>query len=85
MILLFLMSEDVGPRRTGKSFLPRQVGISQREAFGPAKRIIGPKGYNMKLIADMVPGAKLRLKGNEIWKRDSPTLRVDLTRNCDTL
>eukprot|EP00391_Amoebophrya_sp_Ameob2_P013258 CAMPEP_0178991186 /NCGR_PEP_ID=MMETSP0795-20121207/5379_1 /TAXON_ID=88552 /ORGANISM="Amoebophrya sp., Strain Ameob2" /LENGTH=948 /DNA_ID=CAMNT_0020682849 /DNA_START=175 /DNA_END=3021 /DNA_ORIENTATION=- len=49
-----------------KKFLATvKIGISPGHRFGPAKRIIGPQGHNMKLISSQVAGAKLRLKGSD--------------------
>jgi len=52
-----------------------RVGIPHRHKFGVAKRIIGPNGCNMKLIATMVQkgGAKIRLRGEGFQDKDMHT------------
>lgn len=47
-----------------------RVGIPHRHPFGVSKRIIGPNGRNMKVIASMVKGAKIRLRGEGFQDKD---------------
>lgn len=49
---------------TSQKFLGTfRVGIPHAHAFAAARRIIGPGGRNMKLIASMILGGKVRLRG----------------------
>jgi len=48
-----------------------RVGIPHKHPFGVSKRIIGPNGRNMKLIASLVRGAKIRLRGEGFQEKDA--------------
>eukprot|EP00392_Amoebophrya_sp_AT5.2_P008812 g8840.t1 len=56
---------------TSQKFLGTfRVGIPHAHAFAAARRIIGPGGRNMKLIASMILGGKVRLRGEGFQGKD---------------
>ncbi|CAD7941369.1 unnamed protein product [Amoebophrya sp. A25] len=56
---------------TSQKFLATfRVGIQNDQLFGAAKRIIGPGGRNMKLVASMIMGGKVRLRGEGFQEKD---------------
>lgn len=63
------MPHVTGPRYLCTFF----VGIEDDRDFTVAKRIIGPKGYKMRCIAEQAPGSKIRLrgKGSMFTERDT--------------
>mmetsp|Transcript_2981 Transcript_2981/g.6847 ORF Transcript_2981/g.6847 Transcript_2981/m.6847 type:complete len:486 (+) Transcript_2981:201-1658(+) len=69
---------------TSQKFLATfRVGIPHLHPFGAAKRIIGPAGRNMKLIASMIMGGKVRLRGEGFQDKDQQH-PLQLNISCPT-
>ncbi|CAD7956186.1 unnamed protein product [Amoebophrya sp. A120] len=69
---------------TSQKFLATfRVGIPHAHEFGAAKRIIGPAGRNMKLIASMIMGGKVRLRGEGFQDKDQ-NHPLQLNISCPT-